>query len=261
MEQQILRPVRNRIQVSLDPVVRKLNRLHTLSGSDVDEIHRCSLRRQHYPQASQICREGERFVCRAILSGWVAQARELPDGRRQIFSFLLPGDLIGMRRSPLANSSLIAITEVVTADITPLCERVGDGSSNPAVRKACVRAEEMDERMLLNHIVRLGRQTASQRLAHILLEIGDRLAMAEGADPHNYTMPITQENLSDALGLSLVHMNRTIQTLRREKLMYFRGRHVVLLRPDDLRELAGFTPFEEHGAHSFVRQAPRSWVN
>lgn len=261
MEQQLLRPARHRIQMSMDPVVRKLNRLNALSETDVDAIHRCSFRRQHYQHDAQICREGERFVCRAILSGWVAQARELPDGRRQIFSFLLPGDLIGMRRSKLAPSSLIAITNVITADITPLCERMADGECSSTLQKACVRAEEMEEMMLLNHIVRLGRQTASQRLAHILLEIGERLAMAEGADPHDYTLPITQENLSDALGLSLVHMNRTIQTLRREQLMYLRGRHVTLLRPDDLVELAGFTSFDEYAAQSPARLAQRSWVN
>ncbi|ATQ42972.1 hypothetical protein CSW64_11405 [Caulobacter mirabilis] len=245
----------------MDPVVRKLNKLHALSGSDIDEIHRCSLRRQHYHHDAQICREGERFVCRAVLSGWVAQVRELPDGRRQIFSFLLPGDLIGMRRSSQAHSSLIAMTEVVTADITPLCERVGDGRSSMALQKACGRAEEMEERILLNHIVRLGRQTASQRLAHILLEIGERLAMADQADPCDYTLPITQENLADALGLSLVHINRTIQTLRREQLMHLHGRHVVLLRPERLASLAGFTPIEEQGARSSPRAEPRSWVN
>jgi DNA-binding transcriptional regulator LsrR (DeoR family) len=81
---------------------------------------------------------------------------------------------------------------------------------------------------------------ATERMSHLLLEIYHRLASVRLAQDHRFDLLLTQEQLSDVLGLSAVHINRTLQTLRREGLIECHGAHVRLLRPDDLAQAAHF---------------------
>ena len=95
---------------------------------------------------------------------------------------------------------------------------------------------------LLNQLVRVGRQTAYERTAHLILEIHDRLTAVGIADGPTIPMPLTQEIIADALGLSVVHLNRTLQLLRRDHLIESRAGFVKLLQPDQLADLADFHP-------------------
>ncbi len=98
----------------------------------------------------------------------------------------------------------------------------------------------LDEASLLDHIVRLGRQTAYERMAHLLLELRWRLAEVGLGDERKFPLPLTQEVLADALGLSIVHVNRTLQQLRREGLLEMRAGFVELLKPDVLIATSDF---------------------
>ena len=87
---------------------------------------------------------------------------------------------------------------------------------------------------------RLGRQTGYERTAHLLLELGDRLAAAGLGDGRRFPMPLTQESLADALGLSVVHVNRILQQLRRERLIELRSGEAVLIERDLLVGVADY---------------------
>ena len=90
--------------------------------------------------------------------------------------------------------------------------------------------------------MRLGRQTASGRFAHLMLELHERLARVGLADESCFAMPLTQEALADVLGFSVVHVNRTVQQLRRDCLLDVRSGTVVLMQRECLQDLASWTP-------------------
>jgi CRP-like cAMP-binding protein len=185
-----------------------------------------------------------------ILSGWACRQRLLSDGRRQIFSILIPGDAIGFCSdpSPISSASAVALTKVTLATVEPPPGGSSPSPSSKGVHDPWGFVEHMrlsaclEEGLLLDHIVRLGRQTAYERTAHLLLELHWRLALIGRADGRSFTMPLTQEVLADFLGLSIVHVNRTLQQLRRDRLIETSGSHVVLLDLTQLTSIADYQP-------------------
>jgi len=94
---------------------------------------------------------------------------------------------------------------------------------------------------VFNQLMRLGAMQAKERTAHLLLELYHRLACVKLAEDFAFEMPLTQEQLADVLGLSAVHVNRTLQALRHERLIECRGFRICISKPDDLAKLANFT--------------------
>jgi CRP-like cAMP-binding protein len=228
----------------IDPVLRRLRALATLSDSDQDLIRNLSERRERHVSGEELIAEGQiarrpRFV----VSGWACRQRVLPDGRRQIFGFALPGDGLGIcaKPAPPALCSVVALTALETVDAEPVTEAAQDGHS-PALARALGAAEILEETLLLDHMVRLGRQTAYERVAHFLLELQTRLEIAGLGDMQRFPLPLTQEILADALGLSIVHVNRTLQQLRRERLIELRSGVAILLQRDLLATIADYRP-------------------
>ena len=167
---------------------------------------------------------------RYLLSGWACRFRHLSDGRRQLFDVVLPGEGLGVcvRAKPIAKTSTVAITRVELAYAGDLL-RAEVLESVPELATVLQRAADADERRLLNHVVRLGRMTALERLAHLFLELYDRLAVVGQAEQDRFPLLLTQELLADMLGLSVVHVNRTLQELKRQGLAVLE-RGVVQIR-------------------------------
>jgi CRP-like cAMP-binding protein len=186
-----------------------------------------------------------------ILSGWACRQRLLSDGRRQIFSLLLPGDAVGfcVEPSPLSSAAVVALTKVALTTADSLTGGLIPPASSPSSAQDpwqfadhMRRSASLEDELLLDHVVRLGRQTAYERTAHLLLELHWRLSLIGQADGHRFAMPLTQEVLADFLGLSIVHVNRTLQQLRRERLIEMSGSHVVLLEAAQLAVIADYQP-------------------
>jgi CRP-like cAMP-binding protein len=169
---------------------------------------------------------------RYLLSGWAARVRWMPDGRRQIFGFVLPGESIGicLRPRPITTSITISLTTVQVVDASPVQQAIDGGDPVwDGLREAVHLAASFEEAFLLNQILRLGQQTAYERMCHLLLELRERLQMAGIGDGTKFPMPLTQEVLADATGLSIVHVNRILQQLRRERLLDLHGGQARLL--------------------------------
>ncbi|GJE43212.1 hypothetical protein AEGHOMDF_2391 [Methylobacterium soli] len=99
-----------------------------------------------------------------------------------------------------------------------------------------------EDALLAHQVTRLGRQTAYERMSHLLLELRERLSLA-GIEPgDSFTLPIIQEMLADALGLSVVHTNRTLQQLRRDGLIRMSGMKVTLVDAAALAALSDYVP-------------------
>ncbi len=177
-----------------------------------------------------------------VLSGWACRQRLLPDGRRQIVSFVLPGEGSGLcrRPRPLAFTSTVALTALVVTDASPMLDErspVAQGLSD-----ALLRAAALDEHRLISQVVRLGRQTAYERFCSLLLELGERLEEIGMGGQDDFELPVTQEVLSDALGLSVVHVNRTLQMLRRDGVIALSAGRVRVLDRHRLCSEAAPTP-------------------
>ena len=176
-----------------------------------------------------------------LLEGWAVRQRVLSDGRRQIFSFLLPGDIFGICARPGGEAlyATVALTPVATASLAMLddaLQRAPSSASGRIVREML----SLEESLLVNQVVRLGRQSAHERLINLLLEFHDRLAAVGLVENGGILLPFTQEVLSDALGLSTVHTNRTLQQLRRENLIETHLNQMHLLNRKRLAEVADY---------------------
>jgi CRP-like cAMP-binding protein len=226
----------------MQPVFRRLASLAALSPDEEQLVQRLSQRCEDHSPNTFLVTESEAVRPRFVVSGWACRQRILPDGRRQIFSLVLPGDAIGVTSHPrpLGAASTVALTRLVTVDASGLVETLETGGIAPNLATAVRLQAGLDEALLLDHVVRLGRQTAYERVAHLLLELQSRLFTIGMADAVNFPLPLTQENLADVLGLSIVHVNRTLQQLRREKMIKLAGFKVTLLEPQLLAAVADY---------------------
>jgi CRP-like cAMP-binding protein len=223
----------------VEVVVRRMGALAALSEAELDLLRGLGERRTRHAAGDELIAEGDvTGRARFILSGWACRQRVLPDGRRQIFSFLLPGDCLGRRAGPEL-STVAALTALETADAEPVLNEVRLGKA-PGLARALAGVEHLELTRLFDHMVRLGRQTAYERVAHVLLELQRRLEVTGLGDTQRFPLPLTQEILADALGLSVVHVNRTLQQLRRERLIELRSGVAILLERDLLAHIADY---------------------
>jgi CRP-like cAMP-binding protein len=187
-----------------------------------------------------------------VVSGWISETRILPDGRRQIFAFLLPGDVATISGSTHVGSrGLVALTNVEIADAGALAAGEQSGRVSSSLTDSVRRSEER----LFDHIVRIGRLTAKERVLNLLLELHDRLEAIGLVKESTFRVPLTQEVFADALGLSVVHINRTLQQLRREGMVTI-GRGTVTLH--QRHKLASFACYQpEHQLGSLERPQRR----
>jgi CRP-like cAMP-binding protein len=185
-----------------------------------------------------------------IVSGWGCESRILPDGRRQIFSFMLPGDVVDLTRcSQVGRRSFMSLTrlEIVDAAVL-LAAETGDSE---ALAETLAKSVERMEDRLFDHMVRIGRLTAKERVLNLLLELYDRLQAVGMVKDESFRLPLTQEVFADALGLSIVHINRTLQQLRRAGRITLKAGTVTL---HDRAKLSSYAFYESqtHQKRSFA---------
>jgi CRP-like cAMP-binding protein len=223
--------------------------LAPLSVAERELLRELSATSRYHPPARDLHGAGPPPpVTRVIVSGWACRYRRLPGGRRQIVSFMLPGNFVGSVVQPrfFSPCAVVALTEVETVDATRLIEAAHAADpAHPGLALAVRLMAHWEDWLLCDQIVRLGRQTACGRFAHLMLELSGRLGRLGLVSGDSFAMPLTQEVLADALGLSVVHVNRTVQLLRREGLLDIRGGMVSLLQPERLRALASWAPLPQ----------------
>ena len=221
-------------------LINRLSSLAPLSPTELRLIEELCNTARSYPARSELLSAGSVQAPQLLLSGWACYHRLLGDGRRQIVSFILPGDAIGsMLNSGLpATCTVIALTSVATIDAKSLAAAAEDRQVPSGLSHLVRVMAARDEQGLRDHVVRLGRQTAYERMVHLLLDFHDRLSAAGRSDHDSFSLPLTQETLADALGLSVVHVNRTLQQIRRDGLLELRSGSVTLLQPDRMAVVA-----------------------
>lgn len=175
-----------------------------------------------------------------VLSGWAFRYKLLPDGRRQIMNYVLPGDLLGLQGSLIGemDHSVEALTPVTLCVFErSKLERLFERHASLGYDLTWIAAQE--ERILDEHLLSVGRRTALERTAYLLSFIHQR-AKSAGINGGRRVIPITQQHVADTLGLSLVHTNKTLRKLSDRKLMRWQDRGCEILDPDGLLALAGW---------------------
>lgn len=225
-------------------VVRRLNSLRRLSDAGVAAVEAACARVLKVAANEELISEGDKpDTVRMFLSGWACRYKALEDGRRQIVSFLLPGDSCDAYSYllPAMDHSITALSSVAFAELDRAAfEQLMSADMSVAEAFHCetlaARAIQLEWR------VNLGRRDALERVAHIICELFERLQVVGHVDGNSFAFPVTQMDLADATGLSTVHLNRTLQELRSAGLITLRDRSMTILDPPALRNAAMFNP-------------------
>ena len=202
-----------------------------------------------------IVREGENpaFV-NLILDGWAIRHKMLEDGRRQIMAFLIPGDLCDLNVFILKemDHSIGALTDLTIAQIPrETFEEIEKG--HPRLAQALNWDLLVQLAIQREWTINLGQRSAIERIAHLICELFARLKTVGLCVEGSCQLPITQTDLSEATGITSVHVNRILQELRGEKLIEWKGREIHVPDMDALKSVAMFNDNYLHlgreGAH------------
>jgi CRP-like cAMP-binding protein len=218
------------------PALKRLTSLMPLPEEDTVALQRAIALERIVPAAREIVVEGTPIgQPRIICSGWAYRARHFSDGRMQILGLLLPGELIGYcsQQDPLAATTIVSATPLgLCLAPSPLeSSRLADVY---AISRAC------EEFHLFRQIARLGCLSAYERTIDWLLEIHERLALAGLVQGDRFPVPLTQTLVAHLLGLTAVHLNRTLQTLRREEVLDLRKGQACLHDTARLADLVDY---------------------
>lgn len=224
------------------PLSRKLAAFVELPKEDLEMMSALFGRRRRFPAGRDIVFQGQTDQSAYVLaSGWVCSYKVLRSGTRQIVDFQIPGDFLGLRSVLFRTSdhNIEPITRVEASEIT-VKELLQAFKLNPRLAAAVLWAASRDEAMVVEHLVGMGRRTATERMAHFLLELGARLRLVGLGDRKGYTCPLSQYMLADALGLSAVHINRVLRELREEGLCTFQKGRVEFHDYQAMVDMCGF---------------------
>jgi CRP-like cAMP-binding protein len=237
-------------------LILKLEQFTRLSSEDRRALHHAaSLQQRRLGPRHDIIHEGDRpeFV-NLILDGWACRYKTLEDGRRQITAFFVPGDICDLKVFILRemDHSIGTLSPVLLAEIPrDVVLDLTEGSSRLA--RALWWSTLVSEAIEREWVVNLGQRSATERVAHLFCELFLRLRAVGRTSGNSCELPVTQAELADTLGLSTVHVNRTLQDLRAENLIILRGKVLTIPDLDALQRAAMFNPnylhLQREGAH------------
>jgi CRP-like cAMP-binding protein len=175
-----------------------------------------------------------------VLSGWAFRYKMLDDGRRQILNFALPADMVGLQGTLMheMEHSVEALTPL-TLCVFPRSKLYDLYSWFPSLAFDITWLAAREEQLIDEHLVSLGRRTALERTAYLLLNLYVRSQELGMAKNGGVQFPFTQQHLADALGMSLVHTNKTLKRLAALKAISWKGRVFELLDRAALAAIAG----------------------
>lgn len=224
-------------------IIAKLETVADLQSSDIAALIAACQDVRTVPAKRDVVSEGERpEEVHVILEGWAARYKTLEDGSRQIVAFLLPGDFCDLHVAVLGkmDHGIVAVTRcrvgyIRSSDIDALT------AHHNGLTKALWWTTLVDEGILREWILNVGRRDAFARIAHLLCELHARMQMVGLVHEDRLALPLTQEQLADATGLTSVHVNRTLQRLRNDGLIEMGSGSLLIPDVRELREVAGFT--------------------
>jgi len=226
------------------PLTSKLGRLVELSAAEFDALARLQSPVRAIARNREIISAGRRYDgVFVLIEGAAIRYRVLHDGRRQILNVVLPGDFIGFPAT-FFETALYSATALTDASISsiPFPDLFALFPAHPRLAATLFCLFSSEAAMYAEHLIDVGRRSARERVGHFLLELLVRLQAIGHADQRSYRLPLTQELIGDALGLSVPHVNRTLRQLREDGLISLDGSRVAI---NDIEALATQVDFEQ----------------
>lgn len=248
----------------LQQMVRKLAGRAALNGEDKEAILALPHVLRSYHPATYIVREGEpppRY-CTLVRSGFAVRQKLTGNGSRQIVSLHLVGDFLDFQHLflKIADHNVQALTELAVVDVDrkTLEELV---LARPNIARALWVDALVDASIYREWVTNVGRRSAPARIAHVLCEVALRMEAAGVATIEGFELPLTQEQLADAVGLTPVHVSRTLKALMADGFVHRDKRYIGFTDWDRAREVADFSALYLHldqaNGASATSQEPR----
>jgi CRP-like cAMP-binding protein len=232
----------------LGPLVRRWSAYAKLTPQDSSALISLPFTRKTFHKEAYLVREGQEVSeCALLLSGFAFRQKLLRNGSRQIISIHIPSEFVDLQNSLLgiADHSVQSLNQCEAA-IIPRRALIELQDSSKAIRKAMWVETLIDASIFREWVVNVGRRDSRARIAHLLCELVLRLDKIGFGHDGAFEFPLTQEQLADATGLTPVHTNRTLQTLRKNGLIELTGRSLKVLDWEGLREVGDFDELYLH---------------
>ncbi|WP_441268343.1 Crp/Fnr family transcriptional regulator [Bradyrhizobium sp. 215_C5_N1_1] len=223
-------------------LVRRLRTSSGISDDDVKEIEALPIAVRQYSAEAPVVRDGERATdCCLIADGFCARSKTIASGKRQILSIHIPGEIPDLMSLFLhvMDHDLSTLTPCTLGFISHETLRKLHQRS-PSVAEMFWRDTLIDAAMFREWIVNVGQRPAPARLAHVMIELRERLRVIGRLDGNGFEMPLTQEQIGEALGITGVHANRVIKQLRQEGIVELHRGRVTVLDERKFLDLADF---------------------
>jgi CRP-like cAMP-binding protein len=240
-------------------MVRKLARLAPLSDEDCDTLLALPHSIRTLPPSAHIVRDGDPTeYCALLLSGFAFRHKITGEGARQIISIHMPSEFVDLQNVFLevSDHNVQILTEAKVAFIPR--HAIGDlAMTSTAIARALWMQTLIDASIFREWVVNVGRRDSRTRVAHLLCEFSLRLEAAGLASNHHYELPMTQEQLADAVGLTSVHVNRVLKQLGEEGLISRNKRSVTIEDWHRMRAAGDFSErYLHHDAEALAAAAP-----
>jgi CRP-like cAMP-binding protein len=228
----------------IDRHLMRLRARDEISGEEERAIRASLLEPRQVGADSKIIRAGEELsVSILLLDGIACRYKDLKSGERQITELHVPGDLLDLHSFTLKrlDHDVMALTHCLIVALPH--ERLREiTEAHPHLTRVYWFATNLDAAIHREWALSLGRRSAASRAAHLFCELHTRLAIVGLTDGLTYRLGLTQTDLAECLGLTSVHVNRTLKELRERGMVIFRNGIVDIRDWDRLRELAEFDP-------------------
>jgi CRP-like cAMP-binding protein len=229
-------------------LIRRLERYTRLGDADRRALEALPHTVRSFAAGAHFVRDGDRpDFCGLLLSGFACRYKITGEGARQIMSFHMAGEFVDLQNSLLgvADHSVQALTEAEAALVPRLALREL-ALSRPVLAEALWIDTLVDAAIFREWVVNVGRRDSRARVAHLLCELSLRMQAAGLASGHRYQLPMTQEQLADAVGLTSVHVNRVLKQLAEDGLIT-RDRRTIFI--EDWRRMRQAGDFNERYLH------------
>ena len=233
--------------------LRKRPALREFSAEELTFVKTLKVDELHVDPGASFLTEGTRSeYLYTVLNGWAFRYKMLDDGRRQILNYALPADMLGLQGALMneMEHSVEALTPLVLC-VFPRSKLWDLYSRLPSLAFDITWLAAREEQLIDEHLLSLGRRTALERAAYLLLHLFARAEEAGLVKNGSIQFPFTQQHLADTLGMSLVHTNKTLKRLFVSKAIRWKDRQFEIVDRAALAAIAG-SEVPKHRPRPFI---------
>jgi CRP-like cAMP-binding protein len=235
-------------ELALSPLLRRLSRWLRMDEQEASAVLKLPHRSKSLPAGTHIIREGDvPRHCSLLLAGFAVRQKSIGNGSRSIHAVHMAGEFVDLQNALLERSDhavqTLSAATVITIDRQDIVELA---LRHPRLGIALWKDTLVDASVFREWITNIARRDAQARIAHLFCELGIRLETAGLGSRSNFELPLTQEHLADATGITPVHVNRTLKDMEQDGLFTRRVRHVTV---PDWKRLALVGDFEDIYLH------------